>query len=375
MASPTIVFGMNTMFAVRQFLPEIATMTRDRGFRVIVIAPPGEGIPGIETRHVSLRREISVVWDVVALWQIFRILRLLRPAVVNMSTPKMGLIGGLAALLARVPERIYTLRGLRYETTCASQRRLLMACEWVACRCARHVICISKSVKEMVVRDGIVPEAKATVLGDRVSEGISLRSRASSAADLKFPEGASVIGFVGRLTRDKGIQELVEALRILRRDGLDVRLLLLGELESGDPVDVATSAAIRTDPNIFWLGYTPDPARYYPLMDVFVFPTHREGLGRVLLEAAAAGKPVISTRTTGVVDVVVEGITGLLVPARDAGVLARATRTLLDNPDLARQMGRNAQRLVDEQFDNAIYLTRLASMLESLAQGAVANGR
>ena len=158
----------------------------------------------------------------------------------------------------------------------------------------------------------------------------------------------------------------MKAFRILRNGGLNVHLLLFGEFETGDPVDSATVEAIRTDPNIRWLGYVPDAAAYYPLMDVFVFPTHREGLGRVLLEAAAAGKPVVATRTTGVVDVVVEGVTGLLVPPRDAKALARATRTLLTDPELASRMGRQARQIVDEQFDNAIYLNRLGSMLESL---------
>jgi glycosyltransferase involved in cell wall biosynthesis len=146
-----------------------------------------------------------------------------------------------------------------------------------------------------------------------------------------------------------------------------VHLLLLGELETGDPVDAATVEAIRTDPTIRWLGYVPNAAPYYPLMDVFVFPTHREGLGRVLLEAAAAGKPVVATRTTGVVDVVVDGVTGLLVPPRDAQALARATRALLINPEMALRLGRHARQLVNDEFDNTIYLNRLGSMLESLA--------
>jgi glycosyltransferase involved in cell wall biosynthesis len=157
----------------------------------------------------------------------------------------------------------------------------------------------------------------------------------------------------------------VAAFRLLRAQGLDVRLLLLGEFEHGDPVDTGTAEFIRTDPHVHWLGYVPDPESYYPLMDVFVFPTHREGLGRVLLEAAAAGKPVVSTRTTGVVDVVLDGVTGLLVPPADAEALARATHTLLADRELAARLGRQARHMVDEHFDNAIYLHRLAAVLDS----------
>lgn len=368
MPQPTIVFGMNTLFAVRQFLPEILAMVQERGLRPVVICPEPGDIPGVEFRCVPMQREISVFSDVLALVRVFLVLRSVRPSVVNMSTPKMALIGGLAAWMARVPHRIYTLRGLRFETARGARRQLLIACERVAAACAHRVICISRSVRDTVVRDRIVPEAKATVLGERVSEGISLRPGAP-ARTLDIPKSAKVIGFVGRLTRDKGIRDLVEAFRLLLAGGLDVYLLLLGEFEQGDPVDPETVHFIRTDPHVRWLGYVPDPSAYYPSMDVFVFPTHREGLGRVLLEAAAAGKPVVSTRTTGVVDVVVDGVTGLLVPLRDPHALARATEALLKDPDLATRMGHNARRMVDEQFDNAIYLQRLGVVLD-FANGA-----
>jgi glycosyltransferase involved in cell wall biosynthesis len=228
------------------------------------------------------------------------------------------------------------------------------------------VICISKSVRDAAVRDGIVDDSQAVLLGETASEGISLKPRVSSqGGELGFPAGTRVIGFVGRLTKDKGIHELIEAFRILRGAGMDVRLLLLGEFEAGDPVHPETSNFIRADPAIRWLGYVPDPGPYYHHMDVFVLPTYREGLPTVLLEAAAAGKPVVSTRTTGVVDVVLDGVTGLLVPPRDASSLARAIRRLLDNQALAIQMGCRARRLIEEQFDSSIYLNRLGALLET----------
>ena len=289
----------------------------------------------------------------------------------------MALLGGLAAWLAGVPQRIYMLRGLRYETTRSWKRVLLMACERLACACAHRVICVSKSVRDEVLRDRICRPEKVAILGDRVSEGIAVSREgvaSSSLPELRkcmgIPEGAAVIGFVGRLTKDKGIHELVEACQILQREGRSVHLLLLGDFEPGDPVDRAAALWIRSSPFAHWLGYVPQPRPYYEMMDVFVFPTHREGLGRVLLEAAAAGKPVISTRTTGVIDVVQDGVTGILVPPGNAKALARATATLLSDRELAERMGESARLLVEEHFDNTIYLQRLGALLESLAEGA-----
>jgi glycosyltransferase involved in cell wall biosynthesis len=379
METRAIVFGMNSVFAVRHFLPEVLSLIGQMGMDATVVAPAGPGEdpalgPRIRFRPVSMSREISPFRDIWTLWQLWRIFRSIRPAITTMSTPKMGLLGGIAALVAGVPHRIYTLRGLRYETARSWKRALLMTCERIACLSAHQVICISRSVKDAVLRDGIADARRLVLLGQRASEGIHLPDRPVPDANselarrrlLGIPEGSQVLGFVGRLTRDKGIQQLVECFQILRGEGRDVHLLLLGAFEAGDPVDPVTAAWIQSCPHVHWRGYVPDPGPYYPLMDLFVFPTYREGLSKVLLEAAAAGKPVVSTRTTGVVDVVQDGITGILVPPGDSMALARAARRILDDDRMAARMGEAAQRLVREQFDNTVYLSRLGSMLQSL---------
>jgi len=395
MKQPTIVFGMNSIFAVQHLLREILGLVPQKGLEVVVIAPGAErlqavpaegsqlGRSGVRFHPVSMEREIAPASDLWALWQIWRILRWLRPAISNMSTPKMAFVGGVAAWLARIPHRIYTVRGLRYETTRGWKRFVLITCERIACACAHQVICISRSVKEAALRDRLAPAEKLTLLGDRVSEGITIPPRTETPLDslaelrakIGIPEGAAVIGFVGRLTRDKGIPELVECFQALRRQGRAPHLLLLGDFEAGDPVDEAAARFIRSDPGVHWLGYVPQPRPYYPLMDVFVFPTHREGLGKVLLEAAAAGKPVVSTFTTGVIDVVHDGVTGILVPPGDAKALTRATATLLDDRALASRMGESGKLLVREHFDNSVYLERLGNMLHSLAYAGSASPR
>jgi glycosyltransferase involved in cell wall biosynthesis len=168
------------------------------------------------------------------------------------------------------------------------------------------------------------------------------------------------------LTRDKGVCELVQCFQILQREGRAVHLLLLGDFESGDPVDRKTVDWICTNPAAHWLGFIPDPKPYYRLMNAFVFPTYREGLAKALLEAAAAGAPVVATSVTGVVDIVQDGLTGILVPPGDAPALARAVGRLLDEPETAARMARAAQSMIREHFDNSFYLARLGEMIESM---------
>ncbi len=381
MSAPCIVFGMNTMFAVRKFLPEILDMLRQRGMRPVVVAPGSVADVsdlakcGIELRCVPLKREISPCADLLSLWRIWWVLRAIRPQVTNMSTPKMALLGGLAAWLAGVQHRIYTLRGLRYETARGWKRRLLVGCERIACGCAHQVICISRSVRHTAIRDRVVTEERAVLLGERVSEGLSrrrmsFRGRAEAARSMRDQLGihpeSTILGFVGRLTRDKGVGELAQAFRLLREEGRCVELLLVGTFETGDPVAPEIIEWLQGRNDVHWTGYLADPGPCFELMDIFVFPTYREGLGMVLLEAAAAAKPVVSTRTTGVVDVVLDGTTGLLVPAGDAEAVAHAVGRLLDDPAMAARMGAAARELVGEHFDNTYYLNRLGDVLRGM---------
>ncbi len=390
MENRVVVFGMNSSFAVRQFLPEVLAAVQNRGFEAVVAAPqPLEPVafrtsfPGVRFRHVPMKREISLLSDIGSLCRLWFLLKSIRPALTDMSTPKMGLIGGLAAWLARVPHRIYTLRGLRYETARSWKRKLLIACEKIACACAHQVICISRSVRQTAIQEGLAPAAKLVLLGDVVSEGITIEPEpeihgsdpTQLRKQLRIPEEAAVIGFVGRLTRDKGVCELVQCFQILQREGRAVHLLLLGDFESGDPVDRETVEWISTNAAAHWLGFVPDPKPYYRLMTAFVFPTYREGLGKVLLEAAAAGVPLVSTKVTGVVDIVQDGLTGILVPRGDAPALARAVGRLLDEPETAARMARAAQSMIREHFDNSVYLARLGEMIESMAAASHPHAR
>lgn len=336
------------------------------GFKVILVTSPGpdlEGLAeaeGVEVHPVLMAREIRPLRDLLALLRLHRLLRRLRPDVVDAGTPKAGLLGMSAARLAGVPVRVYTLRGLRLETARGVKRRILFGAERLSCRSAHRVLCVSESLRRRAVELGLVDSGKTEVPGEGSSNGVDVERFEAAAADLErisrmrealgLPEGAPVIGFVGRFTRDKGIPELVDAFDGVLAELPEARLLLLGDFETGDPVPPELVARLRADPRVLLPGFVPDTAPYYPLMDVLAFPSHREGFPNAPLEAAAAGVPTAGSRATGVVDAVVDGETGTLVEVGDAEALRHALLSYLQDPGLRRRHAEAARERVRRSF-------------------------
>ncbi|TYO93236.1 glycosyltransferase family 4 protein [Desulfallas thermosapovorans] len=341
---------------------------REAGFDVYVISSPGEKLQIAKNREkvnvyaVPMEREISPLKDFVALWRLFLLMRRIKPVIVNVGTPKAGLLGGIAAYLARVPCRIYTLRGLRLETAKGFKKNVLYICEKVAVFCAHRVLPVSNSLCRQAVSLGLLDPKKAHVIGKGSSNGIDVSRFASMnegalkhekiRCQLGIPEDVPVIGFVGRLTKDKGIIELIKAYKVVKSAFPDVRLILIGRYEEGDPVPQNIREEIKSDKNIIQTGYVNDVAPYYRIMDCLAFPTHREGLGNVALEAAAAGVPVVGTLATGVVDAVIHGETGLLSPIGDVKALADNLIWVLKDENLRKRLGNAGRKYVEEHFQS-----------------------
>ena len=380
-ARPRVLHAVTSAPTTRLMLGQLRAMSQ-AGFEVILVSAPGQELDmvaaheGVRRIAVPMEREIAPWRDLHSLWVLWRLLRRLRPDLVNVGTAKAGLLGGLAAWLAGVPCRIYTLHGLRLETTTGWKRQALACAEKVACRCAHRVLCVSESVRQRAVDLGLTRGEKTAVLGTGSFNGVTAArfvptaTRTEAAAEARAALGiapeAPVVGFVGRLTRDKGIPELMQAYLMLRRRLPAARLLLVGRLETGDPIPPETRCLIARDPGVVHVGYVLDPAGYYHVMDVLVLPTYREGFPTVVLEASAAGKPVVTTRATGAVDAVVNGVTGLTVPVGDASALAEALVRTLEDEAFAARMGRAARARVERDFQQERVWGELADLYRRL---------
>ncbi len=350
---------------------------RQAGFRVTVIAGPGAlldqtaAAEGVERIAIPMRRGIAPLADLVALTRLWRFLGALKPDIVEFSTPKAGLLGALAAMLRGVPRRVYMLRGLRLETASGLKRRILLAAERLAAACVHTVLCNSESLRQQALAFRLAPAGKLLVLGDGSSNGVDTERFSPGAenprARLGINPDALVIGFVGRLTRDKGLPELIEAFDAILRAEPRARLLLVGWFDaSEDALSVPLRVYILTHPQIYCTGFVADTAPYYRAMDLLVLPTWREGFPNVVLEAAATGIPVVTTLCTGSRDSVIPEVTGLLIPPGYPEAICEAVLKLLRDPDRRRRMGRAARAWVFDRYLDERVLGLTAAWYRSL---------
>ena len=352
---------------------------RKAGFRVLLVSSPGELLDRTAAREnvegiaIPMRRGIAPLADLVALVRLWRLIVRRRPYLVEFSTPKAGLLGTVAAKLRGVPRRIYMLRGLKLETSAGFKRRILLVAERLASACAHVVLCNSESLCAEALALGVAPAGKLRVLGEGSSNGVDTERFSPGPTDVRkrlgIPHDAPVVGFVGRLTRDKGLPELVRAFDSILSAEPSARLLLVGWFDAAeDALDKDLRARILSHPNTHCTGFVSDTAPYYRAMDVLVLPTWREGFPNVVLEAGATGIPVMTTACTGARDAVVPEVTGLLIPPGYPDAICEAVLKLIRDPERRRRMGKAARAWVLEHYLQARVLSMTAEYYRSLLE-------
>lgn len=348
-----------------RFIDTLVRRSLERNFGVTVVTSPDERLHqfgkelGIRTVGIPMARSVTPAADWVALERLRDLFLKITPSIVHAHTPKGGLLGSLAAAASRVPVRLYHLRGLPFVTQTGAMRLLMQTTERLASAAATRVICHSPSLRDEALGFRLLSPQKATVVlggsngvdaAGRFNPETHAPRRASLREQWKLPAEAVVIGFVGRLVRDKGIVELLEAFERLAVKHAQLHLLVAGPKEERDGLAENTLRVLETHPRVRVLGPMKDTPAVYAASDVIALPSHREGFPNVPLEAAAMGLPVVSTLTSGCVDAVVNGETGILVSVNDVEALTLALGRYVSEPLLRAAHGTAGRARIEATF-------------------------
>lgn len=346
-------------------------------FELVIVSSPGKELSclheryGMKTIAVPMRRRMAPFRDIVSLWRLIRVFRRERPYIVHSMTPKAGLLCMMAAWLTGVPWRVHTFTGLVWPTATGLKRRILIFTDWLTCACATHVIPEGRGVMEDLQRS--VTRKPMRVLGYGNVRGVDMEywRRENADADKldKIRDARKfTFLFVGRIVRDKGVDELVKAFMRVR-ERFSARLILVGRFESDlDPVSNETERLIGECGDIVYAGtqFGRDLLTYYAASDCFVFPSYREGVPNVVLEAGAMGLPSVVTDINGSREIIENGKNGLIVPSKDADALFCAMVRMIEDNAMREEMVQEARPIIASRFEQSFVRQCMMDFYDSI---------
>lgn len=356
------------------FIPQLKCLARN-GFDVTVICSPDSNLKAelgecIHFIPVDIPRGISVGGSLKAVKQLRTVFKNGHFDFIQYSTPNAALYASIAAKQIGCKVRNYHLMGFRYLGANGVGRMVLKAIEKITCANSTSIECVSKSNMDFGIREELFPRKKVTVVWNGSSGGVDLERfcfenrsqwREEVRKELGYSENDFVYGFVGRITRDKGINELLEAYFSLNTDA---KLLLIGRIEGEQTLNPELFERAIQDANVIIHESVTDIERYYAALDVLILPSYREGFGNVVIEAAAVGTPAIVSDIPGPIDTIDKGKTALTVPTKDAKALANAMTQMREVDYVG--MGENAMRFAREFFDSKILCEKILERKEYL---------
>ncbi|WP_375238858.1 glycosyltransferase family 4 protein [Aurantibacter sp.] len=328
--------------------------------------------------ELNLTRKITPIKDLNALIKLIKFLKTTKPEIVHTHTPKAGLIGMMAAKIAGVKNRMHTVAGMPLLEANGFKLKLLIWIERLTYACANKVYFNSKGLMQIVLDKKISrSKRKFKVIGNGSTNGVNTEFFSSKHFSQKEIETLKkennikstdkVFLFVGRIVKDKGVNELVSAFKKLTKEIEDVKLVILGRFEQDlNPVTVNTTKEIENNPNILFLGYRDDVRPYFVLSDMFVFPSYREGFPNVVMQAGAMGLPSIVSNINGSNEIITNNINGTIVKVKDESELFIAMKDWCDNPEKVNAMTTNARSIIIEKYDQQFVAEQVLKEYNSL---------
>jgi glycosyltransferase involved in cell wall biosynthesis len=327
--------------------PELDQVKNEEGIRVIPIA---------------FTRKISPLKDLKSVWQLYCVFKKEKPLIVHTHTPKAGITGMLASYLAKVPLRLHTVAGLPLMEATGTKRKILNFVEKLTYRFATNIYPNSKGLYDFIISEKFTKQEKLKIIGSGSSNGINTayfnpdlfdtEKNNALKKNLQIPLNNFVFVFVGRLVKDKGINELIEAFSKLSLEKKNTTLLLVGNFENDlDPLLPKTLHLINSLNNIIYVGYQNDVRPYLAISNTLVFPSYREGFPNVVMQAGAMGLPAIVTNINGCNEIITEKKNGIIIILKSSTAIYEAMNTLLSNNDLFHRYSNNARYEITSKYE------------------------
>ena len=335
---------------------------------------------GVKTKAIEMSRQITPIKDLVSLYKMVVFLKKEKPQIVHTHTPKAGLIGMLASRITRVPHRLHTVAGMPLMESMGIKRKVLLAVEWLTYKCATKVYPNSLGLEEFIKEQKLTTPQKLKVLGNGSSNGIDTRyfDRIKDVVDegmelkekLEIDEKQFVFIFVGRIVKDKGINELLSAFDKLVKTEDDIKLLLIGPFEDDlDPISDESRDILSNNTHIIEAGYQDDVRPYFSISDCLVFPSYREGFPNVVMQAGAMGLPAIVSDINGCNEIVEDGVNGMIVSPKDKSALFDTMNKVVQDGEFRVLLSKDARKLIVERYDQQFVWNAIKSEYDLLLGG------
>lgn len=383
---PRLIRITTVPMAMKYLLPGQMKFMRENGFEVIMVSADGkerddvmksEGCPHF---IIPMTRKITPIADLRSLWQLYRFFKKHKPDIIHSHTPKAGLLSMIAGRMAGVKTRIHTIAGLRFMTSVGTTRKILIAMEKFTAKCATHVWPNSQSLLSYITTHKLVKPSKLQVIGFGSSNGIRLQRYSTTALEpsrieetkklIQYDPALTYLLCVGRIVKDKGIDELLAAFGNVSQVNKNLRLVLLGTFEDDlDPISDNARKILKEHPGIIHINWSDHVEYFMHLASMLVHPSYREGFPNVLLQAGAMNCPVLCSRIEGNVDIVDDSETGLIFEVKDAKSLETKLRYALENQAELQRFAVNLRNKIETRFDQRFVHESLKNKYLELLNG------
>ncbi|MFT7051071.1 MAG: glycosyltransferase involved in cell wall biosynthesis [Psychroserpens sp.] len=357
-------------------------------YKVIGVSGEGDALTevrqneGIDTHVIEMTRTITLLKDLKATYLLYKFFKKEKPFIVHTHTPKAGTVGMLAAKLAGVPHRLHTIAGLPLLEATGPKRKLLNTVEKFTYSCATQILPNSFGLKDIIVQNRYTKASKLNVIGNGSSNGIDTKHYDSAMVcqdkkeqlknELEIKSTDLVFIFIGRIVKDKGINELVNAFHNLSSKASNCKLILVGPKEDHlDPLLPKTETLIKENTQILTVGTQKDIRPYVAISNVLTFPSYREGFPNVVLQASCMGLPCIVSNINGCNEIIEHELNGLIIPTKNESALENAMQFMIDNSEKREAMILHTRARIIKRYDQDYVWNEILKTYKSLEHESI----